>query len=215
MPARTLVRRATPDGRREHKKMLVRRGLLAAGRRLFADKGLYESRIEDLSRHAGIAKGTLYGYFANKEELVEAVVTNGFNELLGHVHRAAQGGSAREDALARIAGAHLEFFHDNPDLIRIFHQVRGLLKFNGPESRPLRGVLSRYLAGLAQVIGMHRGRKPSRGASDLELAMALFGAVSGIVSIYASIDRIVPPLENTPELRRAFVALLRARAGVA
>ena len=46
-----------PRGRREHRKRVTRRELLVAGRKLFGDEGLYESRIEDLTRHAGIAKG--------------------------------------------------------------------------------------------------------------------------------------------------------------
>lgn len=196
-------------GRREHRKHLTRRELLAAGRRLFAEKGLYDSRIEDLSRQAGIAKGTLYLYFANKEELVEAVVTNGFNELLGHVHRAAQDARNREEAVSRVAEAHLEFFDENPDLMRVFHQVRGLLKFNAIESRALRGVLSKYLTGLAHVLALHPGARPQRGTHDLEVAKLLFGAVSGVASVRASTGSQVPVRGNSRSTLRALVALVQ------
>ncbi|HUK63923.1 MAG TPA: helix-turn-helix domain-containing protein, partial [Dongiaceae bacterium] len=63
MTRRSINRTVTPgppSGRREHRKHATRRELLIAGRRLFAERGLYDSRIEDLSRQAGIAKGTLY-----------------------------------------------------------------------------------------------------------------------------------------------------------
>lgn len=207
------ARRSIPDaparGRREHRKHLTRRDLLAAGRRLFAEKGLYDSRIEDLSRQAGIAKGTLYLYFTNKEELIEAVVTNGFNELLGQVHRAAQDATNREEAVARVAEAHLEFFDENPDLMRVFHQVRGLLKFNGLESRSLRGVLSKYLTGLAQVLALHPGARPPRGTNDLEVAKLLFGAVSGVASVRASTDGQAPARANSRSTLRALVGLVQ------
>lgn len=169
-------------GRREHRKHVTRRDLLAAGRRLFGDQGLYESRIEDLSKHAGVAKGTLYGYFANKTALIEAVVTTGFSELLGHVHREAQGAENHAQVVARLADAHLEFFEENPDLMRIFHQVRGLLKFNRPENLPLRRVLEKYLAGLAHVLALNRPASRGHDRKDLETATVLFGAVSGIAS---------------------------------
>jgi AcrR family transcriptional regulator len=200
-------------GRREHRKHLTRRELLAAGRRLFAENGLYDSRIEDLSRQAGIAKGTLYGYFANKEELIGAVVTNGFSELLGHVHRAAHGAPSRTEAVARVCEAHLEFFRDNPDLMRIFHQVRGLLKFNRVEWRPLRMVLVNYLKGLAQVLALQPTRRPARGSHDLQAAVLLFGAVSGIASVGASVERVVPVSIRVSAVPRAVASLIGTYEG--
>jgi TetR/AcrR family fatty acid metabolism transcriptional regulator len=210
MAAHRPIPDAPPRGRREHRKNLTRRELLAAGRRLFAEKGLYDSRIEDLSRQAGIAKGTLYLYFANKEELIEAVVTNGFNELLGHVHRTAQDAATREDAVSRVAEAHLEFFAENPDLMRIFHQVRGLLKFNEFESRSLRGVLSKYLTGLAQVLALHPAARAPRGLNDLEVAKLLFGSISGVASVRASMNGRTPERDNLRATVRALVGLVQA-----
>lgn len=196
-------------GRREHRKHLTRRELLAAGRRLFAEQGLYDSRIEDLSRLAGVAKGTLYGYFANKEELIEAVVTQGFNELLGKVHRAALGATSRREAIGRIAEAHVAFFAENPDLMRIFHQLRGLLKFGGSESRSLRAALSRYLDGLADVIEKPRGGHRMRAHSGRRIAMVLFGAISGVTSIHAAVEGGILRNFHTRALVRSVEEMVR------
>lgn len=194
-------------GRRAHRKQVTRRDLLTAGRKLFGEEGLYESRIEDLSRHAGVAKGTLYGYFANKEALIEAVVTSGFSELLGHVHRRTQVSRTRQEALARMAEAHLAFFAENPDLMRIFHQVRGLLKFDRSGALRLRRVLTNYLAGLAHVLALHH---PPQGQSDgdhLATAVLLFGAVSGISSTRASLLDSARAAVRSKATIRALVAL--------
>lgn len=206
-----MTSRTKPDsllarGRREQRKHLTRRELLAAGRRLFADKGLYESRIEDLSRHAGIAKGTLYGYFRNKSELIEAVVSNGFSELLGRVHRDVQGASSRDEAVTRTAAAHLSFFDENPDLMRVFHQVRGLLKFDHGEHRALRGVLVSHLRGLAHVLSLVPARGRASTATDLQVVTFLFGAVSGVASLRATVDGDLPRRMGNPELARALAA---------
>lgn len=194
-------------GRRAHRKQVTRRDLLIAGRKLFGEEGLYESRIEDLSRHAGVAKGTLYGYFANKEALVEAVVTSGFSELLGHVHRRAQVARTRQEALARTAQAHLEFFAENPDLMRIFHQVRGLLKFNRSGTLRLRRVLKNYLAGLAHVLALHHPPQGQGERDHLATAILLFGAVSGITSTRASMMGAVRSAERSRATIRALVAM--------
>jgi AcrR family transcriptional regulator len=211
--------KAAPAGRadrREHRKRVTRRDLLVAGRRLFGERGLYEARIEDLSRHAGIAKGTLYGYFANREELIEAVVAAGLAQLLEHVQRRTRGARGQTDVLALAADAHLAFFAANPDLMRILHQVRGLLKFERSESPRLRLLLAGYVGHLAGVLV--RGRPPAArdGRRARESAELLFGAVSGIASVRASLAGALPRDARSPATIRALVALVLAheeRAG--
>src|SRR5471030_2254111 len=48
--------------------------LLAAALEQFVERGFAATRLEDVARRAGVSKGTLYLYFANKEELFKAVV---------------------------------------------------------------------------------------------------------------------------------------------
>jgi AcrR family transcriptional regulator len=197
-------------GRREHRKSVTRRELLAAGRKLFGEQGLYDSRIEDLTRHAGIAKGTLYGYFGNKEELMAAVVTSALDELLGHVHRGAGAARTYPERLECVVQAHLDFYDANPDLMLILHQVRGLLKFDRPEGAALRPLLARYLAELGRVVSSQApgARQDERDA--LESATVLFGAVSGVASIRAALSGPVPRASRPRATARAIVALVLA-----
>ncbi len=48
--------------------------LLAAALDLFVQKGYAATRVEEVARHAGVSKGTLFLYFPSKEELFKAVV---------------------------------------------------------------------------------------------------------------------------------------------
>lgn len=48
--------------------------LLAAALDLFVEKGFAATRVEQVARRAGVSKGTLFLYFASKEELFKAVV---------------------------------------------------------------------------------------------------------------------------------------------
>ncbi|CAJ0690517.1 hypothetical protein LMG18102_01297 [Ralstonia mannitolilytica] len=48
--------------------------LVAAALNLFVARGYAATRLEDVASAAGVSKGTVYLYFANKEELFKAVV---------------------------------------------------------------------------------------------------------------------------------------------
>lgn len=48
--------------------------LLAAALELFVEKGYAATRVDEVARRAGVSKGTLFLYFASKEELFKAVV---------------------------------------------------------------------------------------------------------------------------------------------
>jgi AcrR family transcriptional regulator len=48
--------------------------ITAAALESFVERGYAATRLEDVAARAGISKGTLYLYFANKEELFKAVV---------------------------------------------------------------------------------------------------------------------------------------------
>lgn len=51
--------------------------ITAAALELFVERGYAATRLDDVAARASISKGTLYLYFANKEELFKAVVREG------------------------------------------------------------------------------------------------------------------------------------------
>jgi AcrR family transcriptional regulator len=61
-----------------------KRGLqiLEAAAQLFAKHRYHEVRMDDIAEHAGVAKGTLYRYFHDKEELYLALAIHGLEKLL-------------------------------------------------------------------------------------------------------------------------------------
>ncbi len=51
--------------------------ITAAALELFVERGYAATRLEDVASRAGVSKGTVYLYFANKEDLFKAVVREG------------------------------------------------------------------------------------------------------------------------------------------
>ncbi len=61
--------------------------LLAAALGQFVERGYAATRLEDVARRAGVSKGTLYLYFANKEELFKAVVREHIVHAIGEAEQ--------------------------------------------------------------------------------------------------------------------------------
>ena len=71
-PPSTVQENAAP--RRERRKDARPGELLEAALDLFVEKGFAGTRAEEVAQRAGVSKGTLFLYFASKEELFKAVV---------------------------------------------------------------------------------------------------------------------------------------------
>ncbi|TPN84157.1 TetR/AcrR family transcriptional regulator [Mesorhizobium sp. CU2] len=53
---------------------MKRAQIIEGARRVFIDKGFEAASMNDITREAGVSKGTIYVYFENKEELFEALI---------------------------------------------------------------------------------------------------------------------------------------------
>lgn len=76
MPSSQALCNTTPTApaKRERRKDARPGELLAAALDLFVEKGFAATRAEEVARRAGVSKGTLFLYFASKDELFKAVV---------------------------------------------------------------------------------------------------------------------------------------------
>lgn len=91
----------------------VRRSeLIATGRKLFANTSYDALSMDDIARHAGVAKGLIYYYFKNKRGYYLAIVEDSVAEL---VTLAAAGGSElpRTERVQRTVEAYLRFAQHN------------------------------------------------------------------------------------------------------
>ncbi len=59
--------------------------ILAAALAVFVEKGYSAARMEEVARRAGVSKGALYLYYANKEALFRAVVEEGILPTLAQM----------------------------------------------------------------------------------------------------------------------------------
>lgn len=92
-------KKTTPAGRKAKR----RQEILAAALAIFADDGFAAARLDDIARHAGVAKGTLYLYFNSKEALFEELLREAIKPMQGRLARiAADPRINTRDALNRL-----------------------------------------------------------------------------------------------------------------
>src|SRR5215472_6452684 len=94
--------------------------ILAAASRVFARQGFHRTTVREVAREAGIADGTIYLYFASKQELLLA--------LLGQLGRVAERPAdfaelAGEDARASLDSYLRRRFEDLGDWRQLFAAV--------------------------------------------------------------------------------------------
>ncbi len=65
-----------------------RAAILAAALDEFAERGFEAARLEDVARRAGIAKGTIYLYFADKDTLFQELVRSAISPFVAALERA-------------------------------------------------------------------------------------------------------------------------------
>ncbi len=97
-----------------------RERIITAAASLFGDKGYHNTTTAEIAEAANVAAGTIYIYFASKEELLVAV----FEEFLSaHMDRLRQGITSQqgpEAKLRKLLTLGLELMESNPDSARIF-----------------------------------------------------------------------------------------------
>jgi AcrR family transcriptional regulator len=67
--------------------------ILAAAEEVFADQGLHAAHMGDIAARAGVAVGTLYNHFKDREALLAGLLEARRHELLGRLDAAARGAS--------------------------------------------------------------------------------------------------------------------------
>jgi AcrR family transcriptional regulator len=109
-------------GVRETKKKETRQAIMQAAITLFSEKGYDRTSIEELAKAAGIGKGTIYGYFQTKSDILHAFC----EDELECLHQELTANADREiPILQQMVGIYMTEFRqitENREFARLFMQ---------------------------------------------------------------------------------------------
>ena len=101
------------------KKVVRRESIIQAAIEVFSRKDFKSASISEIAQKAGVADGTIYQYFKNKEDLFFSIPVEKTNEFRSQLELHLQGISGALSKLRKFVWYFLYFFKTNPEYGRI------------------------------------------------------------------------------------------------
>lgn len=92
--------------------------------RVIARKGMAAATVQEIADEAGVAKGTIYLYFRDREDLVEKTFDGAMNLFLEQLDAAIALDVPFEQKLRAIMEAKIRFFSANREFFRLYLSLR-------------------------------------------------------------------------------------------
>jgi TetR/AcrR family fatty acid metabolism transcriptional regulator len=150
--------------------------IIAAAIKVFAENGFHNSKISQIAKEAGVADGTIYLYFKNKDDILISL----FEEKMGEIVERLEAQIAAEPdpvaKLRRFIESHIEMMNEHQDLGEVLTvELRQSHKFM-KEYTPAR--FRDYLNVLSRIL--REGKDKGVFASDVDPGIAkraIYGAI--------------------------------------
>jgi len=156
-----------------------RERILQSAIKVFARKGFYNTRVSEIARTAGVADGTIYLYFKNKDDILISIFTDRIGTLNDELERQLATLQGASEKVQRIVSIQLGLLRGHKDLaevitINLRQSNRFLKQYAAPG-------FNRYLDIIGKVI--QEGQESGDFRPDVSpraAACALFGALDGL-----------------------------------
>lgn len=151
---------------------------------VFAEHGFYKATISQIAARAGVADGTLYLYFKNKDDILYQYLSFKTNVVFKKMNAAVAKGTDAESKLRNLIRCHLEEFQRDKNMAIIFQsEVRYLRDI---ESQ-IKDISKMYFDLLSDII--EQGQIEGAMRQDLFIGLVkrfILGAVEGVISTWVS-----------------------------
>jgi len=155
--------------------------ILEAAIDVIAERGFFSARVSDIANRAGVADGTIYLYFKNKEQILMAAISTPFSAFMERARVEVAKSSNPRQQLKNLAQLHLGGLGANRNLAIVFQtELRQSARFLAQFSRHQ---LKQYFDLVREIVrqGQRTGAfRPE--LSDKIVANCFFGALDEMVT---------------------------------
>ena len=202
-----------PSRRETGRAAEKKEAILRAAVETFAHRGFFNARMADIARAAGVASGTLYLYFRDKDDLLVSIFDRVMGEAIAEGREALAAIPNPVGRLDEIARLHLRRMGRDRQLAIVFQvELRQSVKFMEQFSSTR---LREYLGIIREVIGAGQARGVFRdGLKPTIAAKMLFGILDQMATNWVLSPRPYPLEAEAALVVDLFVNGLAARAPV-
>ncbi|MCG8564300.1 MAG: TetR family transcriptional regulator [Desulfobacterales bacterium] len=151
---------------------------------VFAAKGFHKATISQIATEAGVADGTLYLYFKNKDDILFQFMTYKTQVVFEQMNTAVESGKDAEEKLRNLIRCHLDEFQKDKNMAIIFQSEARYLRDIAPK---IKDISKMYLDLLSDIIEI--GQNEGTFRQDLFVGLVkrfILGAVEGVISTWVS-----------------------------
>lgn len=176
--------------RKKEPQSVHRKNIANVAERLFAEKGIENTSMNDIAKEAGYSKATLYVYFKNKEELISVLVSESMQKLHDYISLALSENANMKEQYKQICYGLVKYQEEFPFYFRLVLETINIdfetTQFL-PEEKETFAVGEKINKLLVNFL--ENGMKQGEIRSDIEVMPTIFsfwGMLSGLVQIAAN-----------------------------
>ncbi|MBM4381984.1 MAG: TetR/AcrR family transcriptional regulator [Deltaproteobacteria bacterium] len=195
--------------KRERNKQEKRARLLTAARGLFAKKGFAATTTAEVAARAGVGAGTLFLYFASKEDLLVDLFRAEMDRVIERAFATLPRRASLMTELLHVYGAMIEHHERDPELARAF--VKEMLFVSAPDRAQVFDFIDGLGARVAERIALRQARgELDAGVSAQLVAENLFALFIARLQKWLGAEGGLEAASALARLSDAFAVQLRA-----
>ena len=177
-----------------------RQHILDEAAKVFANKGLANTKVSDLAEAAGVSQGLLYRYFADKDEVFVALLERAINGVTDYVQTAIKRTGTPLEKFYWLTEKILQGMSENPVYFQLISQAMALSGRMQKTMEKLEtvGKMLRELVIEGQTIGEIAKRDPDQLV--LLYFSCLYGLAAGKSFKIRRLDEFFPPAEGVLQI---------------
>ena len=174
-----------------------------AAMRVIARKGMAAATMQEIADEAGVAKGTIYLYFRDRDDVVEKAFENAMSDLHRRVDEALEAPGTFEQRLRAVLAAQIGFFQTNREFFRLYISLRYPEGNAQQQRRQKRHCQPQYKSRVERIAAMLEeamDRGEIRRMDPMRLALFIIEGSSAVI-----IERV---LDEAPPTEEADIELI-------
>jgi AcrR family transcriptional regulator len=157
--------------------------VISVARHLFGERGTTDVSMDEIAAKAGVARSTVYVYFANRDELLRACLKGMHDQLIDDIAESWEEDGEVSHRLRGLIEGMLERIDDDPAFFRLALVTQGSMSLGGEAVGTELALIGLNIARLlrdlyvdGQASGIFRDLDPDRATSLI--GQQIYGAMS-------------------------------------